>query len=223
MNTVKGHERPWNHIFIHSTNTWLIFSMISCSTYQIYRGHEVPEGVKSWPCLCEIDLNFTWLRGSWEKNDSSRKLTNDNIKIFGDLRTRTWVLSVAINSRPSPCSCKILGPTRRPGLKKVGLFDQNSDICWIEFPDTILNLFNLIEQKTLFTQNQIWADFKDLYPFVQIAPDKTGQKFNSSILHKLHMWYVRSSYRSLNFRWSLPHRCTCYDWTTICYGGNISK
>ena len=127
-------------------------------------------GVKSWPCLCEIDLNFTWLRGSWEKV-SNRKLTILKIVRGSTDMSIKW----DTNPCPSPCPSP---PDSVPTWHREDLFDQNSEICWIEFPDTILNLFNWLKQKTPFTQNQIWTDFRDLYPFVQIAPDKTGQKFN---------------------------------------------
>ena len=98
------------------------------------------------------------------------------------------------NPCPTPCPSP---PDSVPTWHREDLFDQNSEICWIEFPDTILNLFNWIKQKTPFTQNQIWTDFRDLYPFVQIAPDKTGQKFNKNRCH-VHSFTV-------NFRWSRPN------------------
>ena len=98
------------------------------------------------------------------------------------------------NPCPSPCPSP---PDSVPTWHREDLFDQNSEICWIEFPDTILNLFNWIKQKTPFTQNQIWTDFRDLYPFVQIAPDKTGQKFNKNRYH-VHSFTVNS-------RWPRPN------------------
>lgn len=98
------------------------------------------------------------------------------------------------NPCPSPCPSP---PDSVPTWHREDLFDQNSEICWIEFPDTILNLFNWIKQKTPFTQNQIWTDFRDLYPFVQIAPDKTGQKFNKN------RCFVHSF--TVNSRWPRPN------------------
>ena len=80
------------------------------------------------------------------------------------------------NPCPSPCPSP---PDSVPTWHREDLFDQNSEICWIEFPDTILNLFNWIKQKTPFTQTDFW----DFYPFVQIAPDKTGQKFNKKSMY----------------------------------------
>ena len=72
---------------------------------------------------------------------------------------------------------------------------------WISGYD--LNLFNWIKQKTSFTHNQIWTDFGDLYPFVQISPDETGQKFNRNMSWILRK--VQPSYWSFNFRWPRPN------------------
>ena len=161
MNSFVYRERSWkamkpHHFYTkHLATFWTNNFMLQLSDTD--PGHARPERVKSWPCLCENRIFiFTWFRGPWENHKKS-----------------------TLQQQSSPNGRTRMGPKSDTGygMENVGLFDENSELCWIEFPDTIL-ISSIDSNKRLYSQKSDWDRFWRFYPFVQITPDETGTKFN---------------------------------------------